>query len=114
MAQRLVGARQMAAGDMAGLVGDDADELIGRLAAQDRAAVHEQVLAAGDEGVEGRVVDDVDMNRGRIEAGRGEDWRRVGADDIFDLGIAQDADVLGPGATRQDHARRQQHAENPR
>ena len=92
----------------------DADELIGALAAHDGTAVHEQVLAAGDEGVERGIVDDVDMHRFRVEARDMRDWRRVSADDILDLGIAQQADVLRAGLSGQRQARDQQNTEHSR
>ena len=44
--------------------------------AHDQASVDEQILAAGDEGVQRRVVQNVDVDRIRIEPGRGED--RIG------------------------------------
>ena len=83
-------ARQMTAGDMAGFVRHDADDLVGPVGAHQRAGVHEQILAAGDEGVERRIVDDIDMHRLGIEAGDDEDWRRISADGVLDLGVADD------------------------
>ena len=91
---RLRRAREMAAGDVAGLVRHDADELVGRLAAQEGAGVEEQVLAAGDEGIERRIVDDVDMHRLRVEAGDSQDRRPPGADDAFDLRVANERQLI--------------------
>ena len=70
---RLGRAGKMTAGDMAGFMGHDPDDLVRAGRTQDRACVHEQILSAGDEGIERRVVDDVDANRLRIEAGCLED-----------------------------------------
>ena len=44
-------------------------DLVGAGAAHEDAGVEEQVLAAGDEGIERRVVDEVDMHRVRVEPG---------------------------------------------
>ena len=44
-------ARQVAAGDVAGLVRQHADHFVRRVGRHDQAGVDEDVLAAGDEGV---------------------------------------------------------------
>ena len=46
--------RHVAAGDVARLVRDDADHLVGRIGLHQRAGVHEDVLAIEHEGVEAR------------------------------------------------------------
>ena len=51
----------VAAGDVAGLVRDDADDLVGRFGLHQRAGVDEQA-APGDEGVEARIVDQNDLD----------------------------------------------------
>ena len=53
----------MTAGDMAALMRDHADDLIGCLGVHQRAGMDEHVVPVDDEGVEGAVVDDVDVDR---------------------------------------------------
>jgi hypothetical protein len=59
----------MPAGNVPCFVGNHPDDLTGVLAFQDQAGIDEQPLAAGDEGVQGPVVDQMDMNVVRVEAG---------------------------------------------
>ena len=54
--------RQVTAGDMAGLVRDDADHLVRRVRYHERSGMHEHVVAIDDEGVEVLVVDEVDLD----------------------------------------------------
>ena len=65
--------RKMAASDVAGFVRDDALELVRRIERHDHARVHEDVLTAGHERVQRRVVDDVHLHGLRIEAAGFED-----------------------------------------
>ena len=61
----LLGIRQtdeMAAGDVPGLVRDDAGELLGRRGAHQKPGEQEQILPAGDEGVQAVVTDEVDAH----------------------------------------------------
>ena len=83
----------MAAGDMAALVGEHADQLVGSLGGQQQAGVDEYSLAAGDEGVEAVVLDDHDLDRLRIEAGDTPDRRNKGADRVLDLGVADEFEL---------------------
>ncbi len=78
---------QMAAGDMSDLVRDHPRQLVGVLGAHQEAGVDEQVHAAGDEGVEGIVLDDVDVDRIAAQSRRLED--RVGqlVQVVLDLGV---------------------------
>ena len=87
----------VAAGDMAGLVRDDADDLVGRLGLQQRAGVDEHA-AAGDEGVEARIVDQNDVDAGFRQARGLEDRPRIVAHQRLDLGIAHDRHILRIGA----------------
>ena len=64
----LLRARQMAARDVAGLVRQDTDQLIGPFRAQQQAGVDEDALAAGDESVERAVLNDEDLDRARGRA----------------------------------------------
>ncbi len=50
----------MAAGQVAGLVREHADDLVRRLGVEQRAGIDEDVAAVHDEGVEGAVVEDDD------------------------------------------------------
>ena len=88
---RFQGAAEVPAGDVAGLVGDHPGELVGTVGLQDQAGVDEQVLPARHERVQHRVVDDVDVDRFRIEPGGGEDRVGDAADRGLDLGIADQA-----------------------
>src|SRR6266849_6647077 len=94
IAQRLLGTRQMAAGDMAGLVGGDADDLIWTLAADQQPGMEEEVLSAGDEGVQSRIIHEVDADHRRVEAGHCENWRHELPNGSFDLGVANETDRL--------------------
>ena len=70
------GAAQMAARYVAGLVRDHARQLVRVLGPGQQPGVEEQVLAAGDEGVEGVVAQNDDVDGVRLEPGGAED--RVG------------------------------------
>ena len=93
LTHRLAKADEVAAGEVAGLVGDDADEFARRLALHDDAGVDEDVAAVGDEGVEGAVVDDLDLDAGLLEAGGPEDRAGVVADQRLGLGITDERDA---------------------
>jgi hypothetical protein len=83
-------AQHMAAGDMPGLVRDDADQHVRGLGPLDQAGVDEHRLPAGDKGIELLVVDEIDADLARVEPGDPPDRRRHRADVVFDLGVAQD------------------------
>jgi len=100
---------------VAGFVGDDPDDLAGVGALHQKAGVEEQFLAAGDESVEGGVIDDVNLDRRRIEAGRLEHWRRKNPDGIFDLGVADELEFprrrrLGKRGREQDAKHKRENA----
>ena len=78
----------MTAGDVADFVGHDSDHLTGMGALPQQTGGQEQTLAAGDEGVEGVVADQVDRKRCRIELRRPQQWRRIRTDGIFDFRVA--------------------------
>ena len=90
----------MAAGDVAGLVGHHADQLVGRFGLENQAGVDEQLLAAGREGVELRIGHQMDLHRPGIEP-RGREHRiGVVVQDRLDLGVANDRDAaIGQGVT---------------
>ena len=110
-AHLLLHACKMAARDVAGLVRHYADQLIGRLGAHDQAGVDEDALAARHEGIERVVLDDHDLDRAGVEAGRLPDRRHEGPDGILDLGVADQIEALAAlrlgGAQRRQRQQRQ-------
>ncbi len=90
-AQLVLQARQMAAGDMAGFVRDHPHDLVGVVGAHQQPGIQEQVLPAGDEGVDIVAIDDEDADIVRLQPCRREQWRRIVADGIFDFRIANQA-----------------------
>ena len=88
---------EMAAGDMAALMRDDADHLVRRLGVHQRAGMDEHIVPVDDEGVEAPVVDDVDLDALRAEAGGVEDRLGVSADQRFGLGVADEPGGVGRG-----------------
>ena len=79
----------MAAGDMAELVGDHALDLGGAVGGVDQPGMDIDRLAAGDEGVDRRIVDQHDIDIARIEPGGGDQRRRHVVQQGLGLGIAQ-------------------------
>ena len=107
--------RQMAAGDVAGLVREHADDLVRRLGVDQRAGVDEDAPAVHHEGVERAVVDDDDLDVLLREAGGAQDRLRVVAQQLLDLGVADDRQPggrlcarAGVGATPRSERRRAQ------
>ena len=98
-------ARQMAAGDVARFMGQNADHFIGRLGLHQQAGVDEQALTAGHEGVDARIIDQVDLDRAGIDTGRPENRLGVEPHQAFDFRIADKirptAVLRGFGKTRQ-------------
>lgn len=80
----------MTAGDMSGLMGEDADHLIGRLGARQAPGMHEDVVPVDDKGVEAQIVDEVNADALRADAGRVQDGLGVNADQRFDLGVTDE------------------------
>ena len=80
----------MSAGDVTGLVGEHADDLIRRLRLHQRAAVDEDAAAVGDEGVERTVVDDDDLNILLRQTRRAQNRLRILPQQLLDLGVADD------------------------
>ena len=84
----------MAAGDMAGLVRDHADDLVRIVGLGQKPAIDEHVVALRHEGVDLVAGDQMQLDgRGR-NARRLEQWRGVDADGIFDFRVTQDVDLL--------------------
>ena len=102
---RLLKARQVPPGNMAGLMREHPDQLVRSLGAHDEAAVDEFVLAAGDEGIYLLVLDQIDVQRARLEPRRLPDRGYHRANVGFDLGIADNALARG-GSLSNDERRR--------
>ena len=89
---------EVTADDVAAFVGEHADHLIGRGRLHQSAGIHEDAVCVHDERVEIRVVDDDDLNVLRGEARGLENRRRVIAQELFDLGVANHRNAgVGPG-----------------
>jgi len=69
LGDRIMHAGQMAAGDVTGFVGEHADDLRGVSTLHDETGVDEKILPAGDEGVEGIVLDDIYVDRVLVQTG---------------------------------------------
>ena len=93
--QLLAQLEQMAAGQMPGLMREHANDLVRRLGIEQCAGIDEDVPAIHDEGIEGAVVehDHLDVLLG--EAGGLEARLRVVAQQLLDLGIADDRHAGG-------------------
>ena len=91
---RLAQSRQMAAGDVAGLVREHADDLIWRFRFHQRAAIDEDAAAVGDESVERAIVDDDDLDVLLGEAGAAQDRLGIFPQQLLDLGVADDRRAL--------------------
>jgi hypothetical protein len=61
LAFRLLKARQVSTGNVAGLMREHPDQLVRSFGAHNQAAVDEFVLAAGDEGIDLFVLDEIDV-----------------------------------------------------
>jgi len=79
----------MSAGQMSCFVREHADDLIGRIGFAQCAVVDENSAAIGNECVEGRVVDDDDLNVLFFESGRAQDRAGVVAQQLLCFGVAQ-------------------------
>ena len=88
---------RMRAGDMAGLMRDDADDLVRRVRLHERFGVHEDVAAIHHERIEQVALDDAHVDVLRFQAGGPEDRPRIVLQQFLDLGVADQADRLGAG-----------------
>ena len=86
----LARADDMAALDMAQLMGDDALQLVHIVRLRDQAAMHPDILAARDEGVDFRIIDDEDLDIVGRHAGRLDQRRGHVGHEGFGLRVAQD------------------------
>ena len=81
---------EVAARDVAGLVRQHADDLVRGLGVVERADVHEDAAAVHHERVERARVDQHDLDVLLAEPGGAQDRRRVVAQQLLDLGVADD------------------------
>ncbi len=86
---RLLALIQMPAGNMAGLVREDADQLVGRLRAEHQTGVHKDILTPGDERVDAVIRHQVDVNSVRVEPSHLPHRGHHRANVAFDLGVPQ-------------------------
>jgi hypothetical protein len=94
---------QMPASDVAGLVRDDADHLIGRFRLLQRAGVNEHVAAVEHECVERLVPHDAHLDPARSKSGRPEYRPRIILEQVFDFRIAHQTEGLGRGGPCRRH-----------
>ena len=88
----------MPAGDVAGLVREHADDLVGRERFHQRADIDENAPRVGDKGVEGFVRDQHDLDILLAEIGGAQDRVGIFAQQLLDFGISDDRK---PGIFRQ-------------
>jgi hypothetical protein len=98
---------QMPAGDVPGLMRKHADDLVRRLRLHQCAGIDEDAAAVDDEGVERSFVDDNDLHVLLGQAGSTQERRGVVAQQLLDLGIADDRRALGCLRQRRDRRQRQ-------
>ena len=100
---------EMAARQMAGFVREHPDDLVGGIRFHQRAVVHEDAAAIGDEGVETGLVDDDDLDVLLFHARGTQDRPCVIAEQLLDFGVAQQRRtpvLLGKRRTRRNRQRR--------
>ena len=86
--QGRVAAYEMAAGDMADLMGDHGAQLVDRLEPLEQTGVQKNVVPARDESVHLGVLDDKDVYGIRVERRRAQDRVGDAVERAFDLGVA--------------------------
>jgi hypothetical protein len=85
----------MAAGEVAGLVREHADDLVRRLRLHDRAGIDEDAAAVGNERVEADLVDDHHLDVLLLQTRGAQDRPRVVAQELFGLGVTDEGQTLG-------------------
>jgi hypothetical protein len=97
---------EMPAGDMPALMRDHADDLVWGLCVHQGAGMDEHVVPIDDEGVEGAVVDDMDIDGLSAQACGVQNRLGIGPDQRLSLGIADHAGGVrrGRGYERDDKA----------
>ena len=101
--QLLMHLGEMAAGEMAGFMRQHPDDLVRCLGLHQGAVVHENAVAVGDEGVEGAVIDDHNLDVLLLKARGAQDRPGVVAQQLLALGITEDlrpVSLLGEGRQR--------------
>ena len=92
-------AGQMATCNVARLMGQNADDLVGCFGPRQQAGVNEQALAAGDEGVNLVIVDDINPHRRRVQARRLENRLGVEPQQPFNFRVANERERWPPRAS---------------
>ena len=81
---------QMPAGEMPGLVREDADHLVRRFRIEQRTGMDHHAPAAGDERIELAILHQHDFRVARADAGGAKNRRGIVAEQRLDLGVADD------------------------
>ncbi|MDH3581731.1 MAG: hypothetical protein OEM91_14035 [Hyphomicrobiales bacterium] len=87
--------REVATGDMSGFMGNDTDDLIGRITLHNRAGVDVNVSAIDDEGIENPTSDYSDRHASAAKPRRLEDRPGIVTQKAFYLSIANERQRLG-------------------
>jgi hypothetical protein len=77
-------------------VGEHADDLVRGIGLHQRADIDEDAVPARHERVEGLLVDEDDLRRPGVKAGRAEDRLRVVAQELLGFGVADDRQLARP------------------
>jgi hypothetical protein len=97
----------VSARDVAGLVSQNADQLVRRLAFDNSPEIDEDAAAVRHESVEREVADQRDFHRGRIDIGGAQKRGRVIAHQLFDFSVANGREaILALGISRRGKAGR--------
>ena len=94
LAELVVHARKMAAGDVARLMRQHADHLVRRLGLLQQPGMDEDALAFRHEGVDGRAVDQIHMDRAGGETRHPEDVAGVNPQQPLDFGVADEGRLV--------------------
>jgi hypothetical protein len=86
----------VAAGNVPGLVRQDANDLVRRARIEQRPGIHEDAPAVHHKGVKAALIDDDDAHVLLREARRLEDGRQIFTQELLDLGVADDRQFSSP------------------
>ena len=84
----------MPARNMASLMRDDPDHVIGCLASRQQTGVDEDALAASDERIYLRIPNQIDLDKARVEAGSSKDGCDPDPNVALNFGIAYEAAIF--------------------
>ena len=90
----------MTARDVADFMGEHADDLRRPVGRHQQAGGDENTLPAGDEGIQGLVVDDMQAEILLFDSGSPEKWRSVSPNGMFDFRIADSGRPRRAGCQR--------------